>query len=219
ISSWRDAVAALGVGLGVWVIAGAFLEWAARIQLFRLSLGDSLRRAFGLPRNFYGMSIAHGALGIVVLGITASSAWQTEIIKYMRPGDRAQVAAYTLIFEGVRELRGPNYVAERGIFRAEYGGAHVTVLEPEKRRYPVEGNNTTEAAIHTTFMADLYVVLGDADGRGGWAVRAYHNPLVPWIWGGAILMFLGGLVSLSDRRHRVGAPRRSAAGEPAPVAA
>jgi cytochrome c-type biogenesis protein CcmF len=98
-------------------------------------------------------------------------------------------------------------------------GRPITQLEPEKRRYPVEGNNTTEAAIYTTWFADLYVVLGDPDGKGGWVIRAYHNPLVPWIWGGAILMFFGGLVSLSDRRHRVGAPRRSAAPAPATASA
>jgi cytochrome c-type biogenesis protein CcmF len=217
LADWKSALAALGVGLGVWVIAGALVEWASRIQLFRVALGDSLRRAFGLPRSFYGMTIAHAALGIVVLGITASSAWQTELIRYLKPGERVDLAGYTLIFEGAREARGPNYVADRGIFRVEYAGRHVTVLHPEKRRYPVEGTNTTEAAIHTTYFADLYVVLGDADGRGGWAVRAYHNPLVPWIWGGAILMFVGGFVSLSDRRHRVGAPTRRAAAAAVPA--
>jgi cytochrome c-type biogenesis protein CcmF len=217
LADWRSALAALGVGLGVWVIAGALVEWAGRVQLFRVPLGDSLRRAFGLPRSFYGMTIAHAALGIVVLGITASGAWQTELIRYMKPGERADLAGYTLIFEGARETRGPNYVADQGLFRVERAGKHVTVLYPEKRRYPVEGSNTTEAAIYTTYFADLYVVLGDADGRGGWAVRAYHNPLVPWIWGGAILMFLGGMVSLSDRRHRVGAPSRRGAPAAAPA--
>ncbi|MCW5773518.1 MAG: heme lyase CcmF/NrfE family subunit [Rhodospirillaceae bacterium] len=214
--SWHDALAALGIGLGVWAIAGTFVEWAGRIRLVRAPVAETVRRARGLPLSFYGMSIAHAALGVVVIGITASGAWQTEMIRAMRPGERANVAGYTLVFEGVREVRGPNYVAERGIFRAERGGRHVTVLYPEKRRYPVEGSSTTEAAIHTTLFADLYVVLGDGDGKGGWVVRAYHNPLVPWIWGGAIVMFFGGLVSLADRRHRVGAPRRQRAEAPAP---
>ena len=82
-------------------------------------------------------------------------------------------------------------------------------LRPEKRFYPVSQTPTTEAAIHTTWLADLYAVVGDADGTGGWSARLYHNPLVPWIWLGAVVMALGGAVSLSDRRHRVGAPRRA----------
>ncbi len=205
---WRQALAALGIGLGIWVILAAAIEWAERILLFRVPLLQSLRRAAGLPRAAHGMTIAHAALGIVVLGITASAAWQSESIQYMRPGAKAEIAGYTLAFDGVRELRGSNYIAEQGIFRVERRGSPVTVLYPEKRRYPIEGTSTTEAAIHTTFVADLYAVLGDADGRGGWAVRLYHNPLVPWIWGGCILMFFGGLVSLTDRRHRVGAPAR-----------
>jgi cytochrome c-type biogenesis protein CcmF len=222
-----NALAGLGIGLGIWVILGAAVEWASRIQLFRVPLGDSLRRAFGLPRSFYGMSIAHAALGVVVLGITASSAWQTEVIKVVRLGEAVRVAGYDLKFGGVQEVRGSNYVAQRAgisVSDARMSCAqddtmrlckHVTNLYPEKRRYPVEGNNTTEAAIYTTWFADLYVVLGDPDEKGGWVIRAYHNPLVPWIWGGAILMFFGGLVSLSDRRHRVGAPRRGAAQAPA----
>jgi cytochrome c-type biogenesis protein CcmF len=216
---WKSALSALGVGLGVWAIVGAAVGWADRIRLLRVPLGESVRRACGLPLSVYGMSIAHAALGVVVIGITASAAWRTEVIRNVHPGERAQVAGYTLVFEGVREVRGPNYVAERGIFRAERDGKHVTVLYPEKRHYPVEGSNTTEAAIHTTFLADLYVVLGDPDGKGGWVLRAYLNPLVPWIWGGAFMMFGGGLVSLADRRHRVGAPRRKAASEPAPQTA
>jgi cytochrome c-type biogenesis protein CcmF len=221
LADWRQALAALGIGIGLWVILSVIVEWAERVLLFRVPLRHSLARAAGLPRAAYGMTIAHGALGIVVLGITASAAWQSEVIQYMRPGAKAELAGYTLRFDGVREVRGSNYVAEQGVFRVERRGAFVTELLPEKRRYPVEGSSTTEAAIHTTFVADLYAVLGDADGRGGWAVRLYHNPLVPWIWGGCILMFLGGAVSLTDRRHRIGAPTRRAPSAAAaqPVAA
>jgi cytochrome c-type biogenesis protein CcmF len=229
LADWKSALAALGLGLGAWVIAGAVVEWAGRIQLFRVPLGDSVRRAFGLPRSFYGMCIAHAALGVVVLGITASSAWQTEVIQVVKTGGTVRVASYDVQLRAIQEIRGPNYIAQQAtiaVFDPKRSGtcpegdllrrcALITTLEPEKRRYPVEGNSTTEAAIYTTWFADLYVVLGDADGKGGWVIRAYHNPLVPWIWGGAILMFFGGLVSLSDRRHRVGAPRRSAAPAPA----
>jgi cytochrome c-type biogenesis protein CcmF len=208
LSDWRQALAALGIGLALWVIASVIVEWAERVRLFRAPLSESMRRALALPRSAYGMMVAHAAVGIAVLGITASAAWQSEAILHMRPGARTALAGYSITFEGVREARGPNYTGEQAVFRVERGGAPVTVLMPEKRRYLVEGSATTEAAIYTTFFADLYVVLGDSDGKGGWAVRLYHNPLVPWIWGGALLMFAGGLISLSDRRHRVGAPER-----------
>jgi cytochrome c-type biogenesis protein CcmF len=218
---WHDAMAALGLGLGVWVIAGTFVEWAERVRLFRRPVRDSLRRAANLPLSVYGMCIAHAALGIVVLGITASSAWQTEVIKVARPGEAIEVAGYSLALRDVAEIRGPNYVALQGRVevRSKSTGAQITILHPEKRRYPVEGSATTEAAIYTTWFADLYVVLGDPDEKGGWVIRAYHNPLVPWIWGGAVLMFVGGFVSLADRRHRIGAPQRKAAKAPVPALA
>ena len=121
----------------------------------------------------------------------------------------------------VRPQRGPNYAAERATFTVTRDGAPVAVLSPEKRFYDVQRRETTEAAIHTTGLADLYAVVGDADGRGGWTVRIYHEPLVPWIWAGSIIMMIGGLVSLSDRRLRVGAParRRKRPGSPAPATA
>ncbi len=117
----------------------------------------------------------------------------------------------------MRELRGPNYFSEVGRFTVTRQAEPVAELTPEKRFYPVQQMPTTEAAIHTTGVSDLYAVIGDSDGQGGWTVRIYHEPLVPWLWGGALLMVLGGCVSLSDRRLRVGAPRRRTA--PAPAAA
>ena len=135
----------------------------------------------------------------------------------MRPGDSVTVAGYDFAFRGVTQAEGPNYAAERGRFEVARGGRPVAELYPEKRVYPVSGMPTTEAAIHTTWLADLYAVLGDADGAGGWSVRIYHNPLVPWIWLGAATMALGGALSLSDRRHRVGAPRRARGAAPMPA--
>ena len=202
-------LAALGVALAVWLAAATFAEWAGRVRLLRAGAAESARRALNLPRAAYGMSLAHLGVALVVAGITASSAWTTESFQVMRPGDSVTVAGYDFAFRGVERIEGPNYLAERGRFDVTRDGRPVAELRPEKRFYPVSQTPTTEAAIHTTWLADLYAVVGDADGTGGWSARLYHNPLVPWIWLGAVVMAFGGAVSLSDRRHRVGAPRRA----------
>ena len=121
------------------------------------------------------MTLAHGGLAIVIAGMTASSAWTTESIQVMKPGDRVDVGGYVFTFDGAREVRGPNYAATRGTFRVHRGGNDI-VLTPEKRFYDVQGR-TTEAAIHPTFLGDLYAVLGDPRGEdGGFVTRLYFNP-------------------------------------------
>jgi cytochrome c-type biogenesis protein CcmF len=203
----KQILAAMGMGLAAWLILGSIVELTGRIGLFRLPPGQSLRRAAGLPRAAWGMAIAHGALGILVIGVTASSAWRSEYIQLMRPGDEIKVADYTLRFDGAVAVQGPNYTADQGRFTVRRDGEIVTVLTPEKRVYPAERSNTSEAGIRTTIGGDLYVVLGDRAPSGAWATRLYFNPLVAWIWVGAVLMAIGGLVSLTDRRYRVGAPK------------
>jgi len=224
VAWWRatetSPLPAFGIGLAAWIAAATLLEWAERIGLFRLAPAQSWRRATGLPRAAYGMTLAHLGLAVFVAGVTASSAWQTEIIRVMAPGDSQELAGYTITFEGAETIPGPNYTAERGFFTVSDGGAPFAVMEPEKRSYFVQVMDTTEAAIRTTLMADLYVVLGNRGENGHWAVRLYHNPLVPWIWGGCLLMVAGGLLSLSDRRLRLAIPaRRSRPAGAAPQAA
>ncbi len=210
-------LAACGIAVAVWLILGALRELARRIQLFAVPPGDSLRRLVGLPRAAMGMTIAHAGLGLTVLGITGVSVWQTETIVAMKPDTPVAHAGYAVTLEGVQTLRGPNYIVERGRLVYRRDGAVVTTLEPERRLYTVQRRATTEAAIRTTVFADLYATLGESDGQGGWTVRLYHNPLAPWIWLGASIAALGGFVSLSDRRLRIGAPRRTrtAAAQPA----
>jgi cytochrome c-type biogenesis protein CcmF len=206
------AYAILGVTLAIWLITGTLTELGERIRLFRLPLGASLNRLVHLPRSAIAMTIAHGALGIVVLGITAQ-AWQSERILIMAPGQSTEIAGYTITLEKVVRVPGANYTAERATLLVARDGKPIASLYPEKRRFTNPPQVTTEAAIRTTLLADLYAVIGDrqtgADGKAGtgWTVRLYHNPLVPWIWIGAVIMVLGGLISLTDRRHRVGAPR------------
>ncbi len=212
-------LALAGVGLGVWVIAGSLIEWAARIKLFRVTPGDSWRRALRLPRAVWGMTIAHTAVGIVLLGIVASTAWESEELQAMRRGDRVAVGPFVFIFQGARPRQGPNYAAIQGEFQVLRSGREVAILRPESRSYPTPPMETSEAAIRPRISGDLYAVIGEPTGDGAWATRLYFKPLVHWIWGGALLMALGGALSLSDRRHRIGAPaaRRRQTMAPAPA--
>ncbi len=202
-------IAVAAMGFAVWLFAGSMVEWAERIKLFRTSFGDSFRRLVKLPRAAHGMTLAHVGMAITIAGMTGSAAWKTEDIRISHPGDRIEVAGYSYLFEGVKPVQGPNYRAEEGVFTVTKDGEFVATLTPERRVYTVQNMPTTEAAIHTTGLEDLYVVVGDPDGNGGWTTRIYHEPLVPWIWAGCLIMTLGGCVSLSDRRLRVGAPVRS----------
>jgi cytochrome c-type biogenesis protein CcmF len=207
------ALAAVGIALALWLFAATLSELAGRIHLFRTPFAVSWRRLLRQPRSSWGMTLAHGGLAIAIAGMTASSAWTVESIQVMRPGESVKVAGYEFTFTGADRVTGPNYVADRGSFAVARGGEPVVTLNPEKRIYDTSRQPTTEAAIHPTFLGDLYAVIGDPDARpgappGGWVTRLYFNPLVPWMWAGALIMVLGGVISLSDRRHRVGAPAR-----------
>jgi len=216
VESDGPVLAVLGIGLAAWLFFATLAELAGRIKLFAAPAAESWRRARGLPRATYGMTLAHAGLALVIAGMTGS-AWYSENVLTMRVGDTARIAGFELTLETVDVTPGPNYDAERARFRARRGGQEVAVLEPERRFYPVQGMPTTEAAIRTTWRADLYAVIGEGDGQGAWTVRLYHNPLVAWMWFGATVMVVGGLVSLSDRRLRVGAPARRRR-RPAPAA-
>ncbi|MBU0796319.1 MAG: heme lyase CcmF/NrfE family subunit [Alphaproteobacteria bacterium] len=203
-------LSAFGIGLGAWLMMGVLVDWAERARLFRVPLGDALRRARGLPRAAYGMWIAHAGLAIVIFGMTGDILWKQEVVVAARPGQQIAIAGYDIRFEGVVQVDGKNYQAERAHFLVRRNGDYVADLYPERRFYPVQRMTTTEAAIRSTGLADLYAVIGEATGEGVHTVRLYHNPLVPWLWFGALVMTAGGLVSLFDRRLRVGAPMRKA---------
>jgi len=201
--------APLGLALGVWVLAGAVWEVLFRARLGRADAGEVLRRLANLPRSAWGTAAAHAGVGLMVIGIVATTAWQSERIVAMKPGEKTSIAGYTLAFHGIDSGRGPNYSEDRGRFTVTRDGSPVTELFPAKRLYDAPRQPTTEAGIHVALGGDLYVVLGDAQKEGAFAVRLYFNPLVRLIWIGAVLMFIGGALSLSDRRLRVGAPRKS----------
>jgi cytochrome c-type biogenesis protein CcmF len=207
---WRGPwLAPFGMALGVWVVAGALVEWATRIKLLAVPADESLRRALGLPRAAYGAMLAHLGIGLSVIGIVATSAWQSEVVLTMKPGDNVEIAGYELTFRGAAPAKGPNYQELIGLLDVTRGGSPVTELASSKRTFDAPRQTTTEAGIHVSWRGDLYAVLGDEQAGGGFVVRVYFNPLVRLIWLGAIVMALAGVLSLSDRRLRIGAPRRA----------
>jgi cytochrome c-type biogenesis protein CcmF len=207
VTKGGPVLALLGLGLAAWVLVGALIEWAERVKLFQAASSDSLRRAIELPRAAYGMTIAHIGVAVFVAGVSAS-AFESEHIDALHPGDEFTLAGYTLHLDGVSKEPGPNYSAQEASITVRQGDRIVTVMHPEKRFFPLQQQDTSKTAIRTNLLADLYVALGDQDDQGRWTVRAYWKPLVPWIWIGAVMMAFGGAVSLSDRRWRVGVPAR-----------
>jgi cytochrome c-type biogenesis protein CcmF len=201
------ARAVLGLGLAAWVVAGTLVQFAERIGLFTVPPAQALARAARLPRAAWGMTVAHAGLGVLVAGMVAASAWTVEDVRTMRPGERVPFGVHELVFEKAETRNGPNYRTETGVFALQRAGRTVAVLEPERRLYPVTGMITTESAIRTTAFGDLYIALGERGADGTWVVRLYRHPLVPWIWAGAGLLALGGLLSLSSGRGAVRARR------------
>ncbi len=216
-SNRGPALAPFGIALGVFVMMGTLSEWASRVKLGVAAGDEVLRRALNLPRSSYGSLLAHFGIGLMVAGIVATTGYQEERIVVMKPGDSVDVGGYSATFKGAAPARGPNYKEDVAQFEVTRDGAAVTRLEPSKRVYDAPPQPTTEAGIHASWRGDLYIVIGDEQQGDAYAVRAYFNPLVRFIWLGALIMFLGGGISLSDRRLRIGAPvkRRRAA----PVAA
>ena len=201
-------LAIFGLGLATWLAVAVLTELAERLGLFRVSAADSLRRAIHLPRAAYGMSLAHLGLAVSIAGF-AASAFDKEAIEVLRPGGMLRVAGYEITLEKVERVPGPNYVADVAAIRIARGGELVAVARPARRFFPLQRQTTSETAIRSSLAADLYLALGEADGTGNWTVRAYWKPLVSWIWLGALVMALGGVVSLSDRRWRIGAAARA----------
>ena len=211
----RTLWASAGLGIGVWLLVGVLSEWAGRIRLFRAPLDESVRRAAHLPRSAYGMTLSHLGLALVLIGVTGSLAWRAEQIQTMHPGDTTTIAGYQLNFVGAEaDVPGPNYTATRGTFMLSRNGRLLAKMQPERRVFLNPPQSIAKVAIRTNLINDVYLVLGEADATGGFAVHIFNNPMIPCLFFGAIVMVSGGLVSLTDRRHRVGAPLRRLAPKP-----
>jgi cytochrome c-type biogenesis protein CcmF len=206
LQSGRTALGPIGLFLGAWLVAGSAVDLLARAG--RGGFRDRFKRVLRLPRADWGKTVAHAGLGVTMAGVAATMAWEQEDIRVAHQGDSFELAGYTLTLDEIRETRGPNYIATVGDLTLAKDGRVLGTMHPEKRVYPVAGMPTTEAALNIGFLRDIYVSLGDPQTDGGWAVRSYYKPLANWIWGGSILMALGGLLSLTDRRYRVAAGAR-----------
>jgi len=151
-----------------------------------------------------GMIIAHLGIGLLILGITGSSVWQEEKITQMKIGNETNIQEYNIILKEINEIKGPNYLALQGNFFVYDKNKNIIAkLKPENRFYPIRNNFTTEASIHTNLLRDLYIVLGEGNLNDGWVVRIYYNPLVIWIWIGALTIFLGGIVSMHSNLKKL----------------
>ncbi|MDX9707708.1 MAG: heme lyase CcmF/NrfE family subunit, partial [Azospira sp.] len=203
---WKP-MTALGILLATWIVAAGTHNFIERVQATRA--GDSFFTAlFKQPRHFFGMHTAHVGVAVFVVGVTMVSSYQQEKDVKMAPGDTVEVAGYEFRFNGVHEVKGPNYTALAGDFDLiDRNGRVLRKMLPEKRAYVSSAMPMTEAAIDAGLFRDLYVSLGEPIDRdqveGEWAVRVYHKPFVDWIWGGTVLMAIGGLIAILDRRYRV----------------
>ena len=213
----RSSLGPVGLFLGTWLVAGSVVDLLGRTG--RGAIGARLRRMARLPRADWGMAVAHAGLGVTIFGVAALTAWQQEDIRVTRIGERFQVGDWGIQLDDVQRLQGPNYITTQGTMSVWRDDTKLYELTPEKRVYPVAGMPTTEAAIHNGILRDIYLVIGDPQNDGGWAVRTYIKPFANWIWTGAIIMAFGGVLSLSDRRYRVAAGAAKAAAPPAAVPA
>jgi len=204
LGGWSAQVA-LGVVLGVWVAGGVLADAAGRARGRRIAAWRAV-----MPRSWVGMSLAHLGVAAFVLGVTVSRGYGTDADMKMSVGQATTLAGYTYRFAAIEEVKGPNWIAARATIEVARDGAPVATLHPEKRLYLTQRMPMTEAAIDAGPLRHLYVSLGEAIAPDAWIVRLYWKPLVGWIWGGCLLMALGGAIAAADRRYRA-APRHAPA--------
>ncbi len=213
--AWKPMVA-VSLLFAAWIVLTALLNVVQRVQATRAEASFA-RALVRQPRSFHGMHLAHVGVAVFVVGVAMVNGYQTEQDVRMAPGDTVSVGGYTFRFNGVQAQRGPNYQALVGDVDLLRDGQVLRQLKPEKRNYVASSMPMTEAAIDSGFLRDVYVSLGEPIDRGrpegDWAVRVYHKPFVGWIWGGCLLMSLGGLLAASDRRYRLAGRRTASEGQ------
>jgi cytochrome c-type biogenesis protein CcmF len=210
------SLAPLGLLLGAWVAFGAVADLIERGKVGRIAPAETFRRLAGLPRSAWSTAIAHLGLGLSIIGVVTASAWQGELVTTLVEGQSAELGGYRVTLDRLADdVPGPNYTADAATFTVTDPGGATRQPVAERRIYTANGTPTTEAAIETYGLSQLYLQLGEDDPAGGHVVRVWYKPYVTLIWLGAIVMALAGFLSLTDRRARVGVPRRAVAREPA----
>jgi cytochrome c-type biogenesis protein CcmF len=207
IGQWTPLVS-LGLMLAIWIVTTSVV--GLRERLAHADGSSLMGRLAAVPRSYWGMLLAHCGVAVFIVGVTMVKGFEVEQDLRMNVGETSTVGGYTFRFDGVREVQGPNYIAARGTFHVSQDGREVTVMYPEKRRYTVQNQTMTEAAIAPGLLRDLYVSLGEPVADGAWSVRLYHKPFIDWIWGGCLIMALGGVLAISDRRYRLAWRRKEA---------
>ncbi len=210
VENGGPVLAVFGLAAGFFLIFGALSDLWYRAGFGKLGTGLALRRLNGLPRSAIGTALAHFGLGVTVLGIVAVTTFETETVVEMKPGMTVEAGAYSITFDGMKSAVGPNFTEDRGHFTIREAGADLGDVWSSKRLYTARRMPTTEAGIRTFGVSQLYVSLGDMMDDGGIVVRIWWKPYILCIWYGALIMMVGGFVSLSDRRLRVGVPKRHA---------
>ena len=210
VENGQSVLAPFGVGLAFYVMAGSLIDLVERTGLFRLPLATVRMRAAGLPRSTWGTAVAHFGVAVSMLGIICAATWGSERIIALKPTQTVSISGYDLSFDGISQRPGPNYDSLIAKFTVRRDGAVVGVMEPSKRTFSSRSMTTNEAALMTIAAGQLYLSLGDPNDDGALAIRLYYKPMVMLIWLGAVVMMLGGALSLSDRRLRVGAPKPAA---------
>ncbi len=202
----ESALAPFGIGLALFVMVGALVDLAERTSLFRAPFATVRMRAAGLPRSAWGTAVAHFGIAVTLFGIVCQT-WASERIVALKPTQVVTLADYDLTFDGIVEHTGPNFRELGAKFTVRSGGVPIGTMQPSKRSFASRGSTTTEAALMTRGVSQLYLSLGDTNEDGSIAIRLYHKPMVLLIWLGALVMMFGGGLSLSDRRLRIGAPK------------
>ncbi len=195
-------VSTLGLVMAFWIMGSVATDLWGRVHPHGTDWALAGARLRQLPRALAGMMLAHLGIAVFCIGVVMVKTYEIESDVKMAVGDTTTVRGYTFRFDGIKELQGPNYVAAQGQMHVSKDGHLVAELRPEKRIYRVQQNPMTEAAIDSGLTRDLYVSLGEAVDGGAWIVRVYVKPFIDWIWGGCLLMALGGLLAISDRRYR-----------------
>jgi cytochrome c-type biogenesis protein CcmF len=197
-------LAAFGVLLAAWIVAATIVTLLDRTRKQPGNVLQRLARAPRLlPRGEWGMLVAHLGVAVFIFGVTMVKTFEAEKDVKMAAGDETTLGGYTFRMQSMGEYQGPNYVALKAVVKASRNGSEVATLYPEKRLYTAQQMPMTEAAIDPGVTRDLYVSIGEAIDNNSYAVRVQVKPFVDWIWGGALIMALGGLLAATDRRYRL----------------